>query len=399
MLASLRPLVAAGCLAAALAGCSTPQEPPTAPALPAQNGRESASAGPGSATEFDTHDVYAILKRGTGPLDRIARLDETLSIVKSVDVPGTGSHGALPIAGGASVVLVPRTPRGIRRPTLVLFDVATLVPSVLCDVAPEVAPGWKARPIAPFFLGADVPDLVAVPLLETHPTGTTVFDVSLRVVNVRERTWFDVDVPPDVVWGALFATPDGSIHAAVSTSAHELFDVDLSHRRVRAVTRGAFLPSPRRNPQAGAVALRGFALVAEEPRVVAVNRNGDTVRIALADGATTGVRLPIAGLGTDVFVEGLTWSASSQRFALRVLRAGDPGNYPSHVVLLDGDLRATGVEITTPLGLQQTMFSPHGTELIVLLIDGSLRRYRVSDGAPLSASPPGFAADAILGVR
>lgn len=395
---------ASACLAAALAACSPALAPALAPApapepaLVAQDDRLDASAETVDAREPDTREIYVLLSRGTDPIDRVAVLDETLSVARSLDVPGTHSCGVIPPGGGSAVLVVPRTPVGDQRPSLLLLDLDRSSQSVLCrhEARLDLWRGWD-RPPEPFVVGDDLPDLVAVPLLAEIGGSARYAPGMLRVVDVRKRTWSDVAVPFVVRFGALFASEDSGLHAAVVTNDNELFDVDLNSGHTRAVPAGSFAPDPRPRPRENE--WRGFVLVPDEPRVLAVNHGGDAVRVALADGSETPVELPVSGLGDRAFVEAVSWSRAAQRFALSVLRTEDTLDDAAHVVILDGDLRATGVEIDTPFGLRQTEFSPRGTELIVVLYGGSVRRYRVSDGALLSASRPGLQVDALLGVR
>jgi hypothetical protein len=391
----IRSFATLGGVVAAVGGCGTASEPRAEPTPVAQDGVESTTAAP--APDVDVRDIFVIPRRGDSRIDRLVRLDASFATTGAVDVAGSSVYGTLAGGGDAMVVLAPFDATGGHRPELFRFDARTLTPKNVCDVGSEVAGEYKSRPTAPFYVGADVPDRVVVPLRTVHATHTTVFDVTLRVVDVTDGTWFDAPAPTDAGAGVLFTTPDGSLHAAVTTRTQEVFDVDLINRRVRGVTRGPCFPVPVTGETP--VGLRGLAVRADEGYALVVNVYGAAVRVALADGAVSDVRLPVAGLGTDAFVEDLAWSAASRRFALGVLRPGDPENSHAHVVLLDGDLRATGVEITTPTYVEQTLFSPRGTELIVALHDGSLRRYRVSDGALLASSPAELRVEAVLGVR
>jgi len=344
-------------------------------------------------------EVFVIPQREARPTDRIVRLDASLAQSGSIDLGGADAYGALSADGRQALVVVPLAPDGTKTPSLVAYDAESLAPRRIGDVAPDdaIAP-YKSRPLEPFYVGADVPDLVVLPLRRVHPTSTTTFDVTLRVVDVAKGTWTDVAGPDDAGRGALYKTRDGAPHAAIVGGRHELFDVDLARGAVRRVTKAPFLAAGR-VPGETPLALTGFAVVADEGFALAVNYDGQAVRIALADGDVRPVALPVAGLGKDAFACGLAWSAASKRFAVTVLRPGDPQNFPSHVVFLDGALAATGIEISLPSGATQTLFSPRGDELVVCLFDGAVRRHRVSDGALLAASAPGLGADALLGAR
>lgn len=367
-------------------GCGSPADRPAAPSR--------AAPAPG------VHDVYVIPRRADDGVDRIVRLDASLGASGSIDVAGWNACGGLAAGGGAALVEVPIASDGDeRRPSLVLVDADSLEFHALCGVDRDVAyTSYKARPREPFYVGDAAPDVVVVPLRKVRPTGRTTFDVTLRVVDVAKRTWTDVPGPADAGRSALFAAADGAAHAAIVAGRHELVDVDLARGTLRRVTKTPFLAAGR-TPGETPLALTGFVVRADEKWALAVNYDGDAVRISLANGAIKPVRLPIDGLGKTAFVIHLVWSAASKRFAATVLRPGDPENCPSHVVFLDADLRATGVGISLASGAEQTIFSPDGGELVVALHDGSVQRRRVADGTLLAASPRGIDVEAVLGVR